>query len=62
MIAKNIQIKNVENKQMSPVDVVKTIAASLNVEIKEEEITKAYRLKKKEDKIIVEFSSSSKKK
>lgn len=61
MIAKNIEIKNIENKEISPFDVVKTIAASLDVEIKEEEINKAYRLKKKENKIIVEFSSLSKK-
>ncbi|XP_065367204.1 uncharacterized protein LOC135959969 [Calliphora vicina] len=61
MIAKNIEIKNIDNKQISPFDVVKKIAASRNVEIKEEDISKAYRLKRQESKIIVEFLSLDKK-
>ena len=46
---------------MSAFDVVKKIAASINVDITEDDISKAYRLKKQEDKIIVEFSSLKKK-
>lgn len=61
MIAKNIEIKNVENKQLSATEVIKKIAESLNVELKEEDINRAYRLKKKENKIIIEFSSLNKK-
>ena len=40
---------------------LKKIAASLNADITEDDISKAYRLKKQEDKIIVEFSSLKKK-
>ena len=42
-------------------DIVKKIAASLNVDITEDDISKPYRLKNQEDKIIVEFSSLKKK-
>ncbi|XP_046807404.1 uncharacterized protein LOC111687197 [Lucilia cuprina] len=40
---------------------VKTIGASINVEIKEGDISKAYRIKKQSNKIIVEFSTLCKK-
>lgn len=61
MIVKNIEIKNVTNKNISAYDVVKTIGNSLGVEIGEGDIEKSYRLKKQDDKIIIEFSSLSKK-
>lgn len=61
MISKNIEIKNVTNKQISPIDVVKKIGMSLNVNISEEDISRAHRLKKQENKIVVEFSTTSKK-
>lgn len=46
MISRNIEIKNIINKEISPLDVVKTIGSSINVEIKDEDIIKAIRLKK----------------
>ena len=42
-IAKNIEIKNVTNEEMSPNEVIKTIAASLNVKMHENDICNAYR-------------------
>lgn len=60
-IAKNIEIKNINSKNMSAYDVVKTIASSLNVNINDADISNAYRLKKQEDKAIIEFSSINKK-
>ncbi|KAI8129590.1 hypothetical protein CVS40_1408 [Lucilia cuprina] len=61
MISQNIEIKNVENKQIKPIDVVKKIATTLNVEISERDINQAFRLKNQDNKIIVEFFSLSKK-
>lgn len=61
MICKNIEIKNITNTQISPYDVVKTIGTSLNVNINNEDIHKAYRIKKQSNKIIVEFSTLGKK-
>lgn len=62
MIVKNIEIKNVQNININPYEVVKKIANSLNIEINESDVNKAYRLRNQKDKIIVEFSSLSKKK
>ena len=62
MIVKNIEIKNVQNNDINPYEVVKKIANSLNVDINESDVNKAYRLRNQKDKIIVEFSSFSKKK
>ncbi|KAI8128732.1 hypothetical protein CVS40_1747 [Lucilia cuprina] len=61
MIIQNIEVKNVEDTQMSPIDVVKRIASSLNVEITDSNINNAFRLKKQNNKIIVQFCSLSKK-
>lgn len=61
LIVKNIEIKNIKNKQMSAYDVVKTIGASLNVVVNEEDVSRAYRLKKQNDKVVIEFSSLGKK-
>lgn len=61
MLSKNIEIKNVQNNKISAMDVVKKIAASKNINIKEEDMNKAYSIKKRENKIIVEFSSLNKK-
>ncbi|KAI8117059.1 hypothetical protein CVS40_10971 [Lucilia cuprina] len=59
-LSKNIEIKNIENKQMSDFEIVKTIATSVNVEIREGDIDRTYRIKK-QNKIIVEFASLNKK-
>ncbi|XP_037820038.1 uncharacterized protein LOC119609362 [Lucilia sericata] len=61
MIAQNIEIKNVEDKQIKPIDVVKKIAATLNVEISERDINQAFRLRNQNNKIVVEFFSLRKK-
>lgn len=51
MISKNIEIKNVTNKQISPIDVLKKIGMSLNVNISEEDISRAHRLKNRRIKL-----------
>lgn len=61
IIERNIEIKNVENQQISPLEVVKKIAASRDVAIAEEDILRAYRIKNQKNKIIIEFSSLNKK-
>lgn len=61
MICKNIEIKNVSNTQMSAYDVVKTIGMTNNVTINREDINKSYRLKKQNNKIIIEFATMHKK-
>lgn len=60
LLNRNVEIKNVHNDQLTAVDVIKTIAASVNVEIQERDISNAYKLKKS-NKIIVEFCSLNKK-
>lgn len=62
MISKKIEIQNIQNKNIEANDVVKTIATSLNVKIDNHDISNAYRLKKMDDKIVVEFSTQNKKK
>lgn len=59
-INKNIEINNVQKQEMSAIDVVKKIASSLTVGIDNADISDAYRLRKN-NKIIVEFSSLNKK-
>lgn len=61
LINKSIEIKNVENKDFSASDVIKRIATSVNVDVHETDISNSYRIKQKDDKIIVEFSSLNKK-
>ncbi|XP_037827188.1 uncharacterized protein LOC119615182 [Lucilia sericata] len=61
LIVKNIEIKNIYNNDISAFEVVKKIANSRNVEINEFDVDRAYRLKRQNDKIIVEFSSLNKK-
>lgn len=60
-IVKNIEIKNVTNKEMSPYEIIKTIASSVDVEMSEADISNAYRLKRQSDKIVAEFTSLNKK-
>ncbi|XP_065368909.1 putative leucine-rich repeat-containing protein DDB_G0290503 [Calliphora vicina] len=60
LLNKNIEIKNVTNKNMHPNDVVKKIANSLNVEINDNDISNSYTIKKSQ-KVIVEFTSVNKK-
>ena len=60
MIVKNIEIKNV-NIEISAIDAIKKIVAFVNVTINDADIDNAYRLKRQNDKIIVEFSSLNKK-
>lgn len=62
MINKNIEIKNINDNNISANDVVKTIAASVHVEINDTDISNSYRLNKSNDKVIIEFSSANKKK
>lgn len=61
LLNNSIEIKNIQNKNMSANDVVKTIAANVNVEITEDDISNAYSLKRDDTKIIVEFSSINRK-
>ncbi|KAI8120859.1 hypothetical protein CVS40_8006 [Lucilia cuprina] len=61
MLSKKIEIKNIQNKEMQANDVIKTIAASINVGINDYDISDAYRLKKIQDKVIVEFTTHNKK-
>lgn len=61
LIKKNIEIKNVPNKELSAMEVIKTIAESVNVEIHDNDISNAYTLNKSEKRII-EFCSLNKKK
>lgn len=60
IINKNIEIKNVTNQEISPTEVIKRIATSVSIDIDEKDINRAYRLKNS-NKIIVEFSTISKK-
>lgn len=61
LLNKNIEIKNIKHNNMEPSQVIKTIAASVNVNITDSDISNAYKIKNYE-KIIVEFSSLNKKK
>lgn len=54
-------MKNVQNKELSGNDVIKTIAATADVDVQDSDISNAYRLKQKEDTIIIEFCSLNKK-
>lgn len=60
LINRNIEIKNIPDTSLDAHDVMKKIAASLDVDISDYDISNAYRLKNKE-KVIVEFSSLNKK-
>lgn len=60
MIVKNIELKNV-NSQISEIDAIKKIGASVEVIISDTDIEKAYRLKRQTNKIIIEFTSLNKK-
>lgn len=60
LINKNIEIKNITTENISPNEVVKKIAASVNLEINESDISNSYYLKKSE-KVVVEFTSLIKK-
>lgn len=60
-INKNIEINNIQNKEMSAVEVVKKIAASLTIDLEQHDISNAYRLRNNENKIVVEFSTLNKK-
>lgn len=61
LLEKNIEINSATAVTMDAETVVKKIAASVGVNINEEHIEKAYCIKNK-NKVIVEFSSSKKKK
>lgn len=60
LINKNIEISNVEEKEMGAVDIVKCIAASVSVIVNDADISNAYRTRKG-DKIIAEFTTTNKK-
>lgn len=61
MLSKNIEIKNINNQQISAYEVVRAIGMSINVEINERDIDKAYRVKKQNNNIIIEFATLNKK-
>lgn len=61
LVNKSIEIKNVQNKDLSASEVVKKIAASVSVNVDDSDISNSYRIKQRDDKIIVEFCSLSKK-
>lgn len=59
-VNKNIEINNVAEEHLDAAAVVKTISASVGMNISDADIESAYRIKKN-NKIIVEFSSLTKK-
>lgn len=59
-LSKGIEIKNVKNNELTPIDVIKTIAASVNVDLQDNDISNAYKMQKQE-KIIIDFCSLNKK-
>lgn len=61
LIKNNIEIKNVSNKDISATEIIKTIAASVDVEITNFDINNAYRVKKADNKAIIEFTTLNKK-
>ena len=64
IINKNIEIRNIPTNEMSDYDVIKTIAASLNVELNHNDICNAYHLKQQQEgkiKVIIELNSLNKK-
>lgn len=54
-------IKNVANEDMTPNEIITKIASSLDVEMRETDISNVYRPKKRNDKIVVEFTFLGKK-
>lgn len=61
MLNKNIEINNIQNKEIDATEIIKTIASSVDVEINNNDISNAYHIKSKE-KVIIEFCSLNKKK
>lgn len=62
ILSKNLEIKNVPNEEISANDVIKIIAASVNVDVQDSDISNAYKKKKRDDTItIIEFCSLNKK-
>lgn len=61
LIKNNIEIKNVNNPEMSANEIIKTIAASIDVEINNIDINNAYCVNKAK-KAIIEFTTLNKKK
>lgn len=59
-ISRNIEIKNVTDTQLEAAEVVKTISASVGIKLCDVDIGSTYRVRKN-NKIIVEFSSLTKK-
>lgn len=57
-INNNIEIKFVPEDERDPKSVIKTIAASVDVDLEEADVSKAYRIKRNKN-IIIEFSSLS---
>lgn len=60
-INKNIVINNIQNSEMSASDVIKKVASSLNISLNNDDISNAYKIKKN-NKIIIEFTTINKKK
>lgn len=56
LIEKNLEIRNINNDNMSATEVVKKIATKVNVNVCDNDIENAYRTKRN-GKIFVEFSS-----
>ena len=56
-ILRNIEIKNVTNEEMTPNEII----TSLDVEMRETDISNEYRPKMRNDKIVIEFTSLGKK-
>lgn len=59
-LEKNIEVNNIQNKELCATDVIKKIASTVNVVINNSDISNAYRTRR-EEKIVVEFCSLSKK-
>lgn len=61
LIKNNIEIKNVTNSNMSASEIIKTIAASVDVQINNFDINNSYRVKNADNKAIIEFTTLNKK-
>lgn len=60
LIKRSVEIKNVPNKNLSPDEVIKNLADSLNINLQDSDIDNCYEIKKN-NKIVVEFCSLNKK-
>lgn len=61
LLSRTIEIKNIPDEKLTPYEVIKSIASSVEVEINDVDICNSYQLRKSK-KIIAEFTTLNKKK